>query len=147
MRVSEWNIEDLRLYEKNPRINDRVVEAVARSLRAFGFRQPIVVDADVAGITAAWIQDYLAAMKQARRRPKTIANHRSVAYPGLPLNTQGPGIPQQASTTPTTSPRLSRTGATAETRPRPSGANTAVRPSLRTGRNSFGGSTIICPQV
>ena len=46
MRVSEWDIEELRLYEKNPRINDRVVEAVARSLRAFGFRQPIVVDTD-----------------------------------------------------------------------------------------------------
>lgn len=33
-------------YDKNPRINDDAVEAVMASLREFGFRQPIVVDAD-----------------------------------------------------------------------------------------------------
>lgn len=144
MRVSEWNIEDLRLYLKNPRINDRVVEAVARSLRAFGFRQPIVADAD--GVIIFCVRAGRCC-GQCSRGWRRTTGHRTVAYPGLPLNTQGPGILQQASTTPTTSPRLSRTGASAETRPRPSGANTAVRPSLRTGRNSFGGSTIICPQV
>ena len=31
-------------YEKNPRRNDAAVEAVARSIQEFGFRQPIVVD-------------------------------------------------------------------------------------------------------
>ncbi len=31
---------------KNPRINDDAVDAVAGSLREFGFRQPIVVDAE-----------------------------------------------------------------------------------------------------
>ena len=46
MKVSNWDIEDLRPYEKNPRINDHAVEAVTRSLREFGFRQPIVVDSD-----------------------------------------------------------------------------------------------------
>ena len=39
-------IEQVKPYERNPRINDSAVDAVAESLRQFGFRQPIVVDAD-----------------------------------------------------------------------------------------------------
>ena len=39
-------IDDIRPYEKNPRINDKAVDAVAASLKEFGFRQPIVVDTD-----------------------------------------------------------------------------------------------------
>jgi len=39
-------IDDIRPYERNPRINDPAVDAVAASLTEFGFRQPIVVDAD-----------------------------------------------------------------------------------------------------
>ena len=37
---------DIRPYENNPRQNDAAVAAVARSIQEFGFRQPIVVDAD-----------------------------------------------------------------------------------------------------
>ena len=47
-------IDSIRPYENNPRKNDSAVDAVAASLREFGFRQPIVVDADgviVAGHT------------------------------------------------------------------------------------------------
>jgi ParB-like chromosome segregation protein Spo0J len=44
MDVQMVNIEDVRPYEANPRINDDAVDAVAASLREFGFRQPIVVD-------------------------------------------------------------------------------------------------------
>jgi len=39
-------IDAVRPYEHNPRVNDDAVDAVATSLREFGFRQPIVVDAD-----------------------------------------------------------------------------------------------------
>jgi len=39
-------IDDIRPYEKNPRINDKAVDAVAASLKEFGFRQPIVIDTD-----------------------------------------------------------------------------------------------------
>jgi DNA modification methylase len=39
-------LADIKPYERNPRINDEAVEAVARSIREFGFRQPIVVDDD-----------------------------------------------------------------------------------------------------
>ena len=38
--------DQVKPYEANPRQNDQAVEAVANSIREFGFRQPIVVDAD-----------------------------------------------------------------------------------------------------
>jgi hypothetical protein len=44
MQIEMWPITDIRPYENNPRVNDPAVEAVAASIRAFGFRQPIVVD-------------------------------------------------------------------------------------------------------
>jgi len=37
-------LDDIRPYERNPRLNDQAVDAVAASLAEFGFRQPIVVD-------------------------------------------------------------------------------------------------------
>ncbi|HPD48694.1 MAG TPA: ParB N-terminal domain-containing protein [Anaerohalosphaeraceae bacterium] len=40
------DIDSIRPYENNPRVNDPAVDAVAASLRAVGFRQPIVVDPD-----------------------------------------------------------------------------------------------------
>jgi DNA modification methylase len=44
MRVEMRPIGSIKPYEQNPRVNDAGVDAVAASLRAFGFRQPIVVD-------------------------------------------------------------------------------------------------------
>ena len=44
MEVKLVKIDDVKPYESNPRINDAAVEAVAASLREFGFRQPVVVD-------------------------------------------------------------------------------------------------------
>ena len=46
MEVKLATIDDVRPYEKNPRVNDQAVEAVVASLREYGFRQPIVIDAD-----------------------------------------------------------------------------------------------------
>ncbi len=46
MKIEHMNLADLTPYPGNPRINDDAVEAVARSLREYGFRQPIVVDVD-----------------------------------------------------------------------------------------------------
>ena len=40
------DIDSIKPYEKNPRQNDAAVDAVAASLKEFGFRQPIVVDGD-----------------------------------------------------------------------------------------------------
>ena len=46
MDIELRNIDEIRPYEKNPRVNDQAVDAVAASLREYGFRQPIVVDGD-----------------------------------------------------------------------------------------------------
>lgn len=44
MRVTQRQLSTIQPYENNPRLNDDAVEAVAKSIREFGFRQPIVVD-------------------------------------------------------------------------------------------------------
>ena len=54
-------IDDIRPYERNPRINDQAVDAVAASLTTFGFRQPIVVDGD--GVIIAGHTRWKAAQK------------------------------------------------------------------------------------
>jgi DNA modification methylase len=46
MEVTLEPTESVRPYEQNPRLNDDAVDAVANSLREFGFRQPIVVDTE-----------------------------------------------------------------------------------------------------
>ena len=46
LRVKYVPIADVHPYEDNPRHNDEAVQAVANSLREFGWKQPIVVDAD-----------------------------------------------------------------------------------------------------
>lgn len=46
MKIELWKLSDIKPYPNNPRINDDAVEAVMASLQEFGFRQPIVVDAD-----------------------------------------------------------------------------------------------------
>src|SRR5713226_5993388 len=44
MLVEMRPISSIRPYENNPRLNDAAVDAVAASIKEFGFRQPIVVD-------------------------------------------------------------------------------------------------------
>ena len=46
MKIEMWPVERVKPYESNPRINDDAVDTVAASIREFGFRQPIVVDAE-----------------------------------------------------------------------------------------------------
>ena len=46
MKIELRDIREIHPYEKNPRINDKAVDAVAASLKEFGFRQPIVIDKD-----------------------------------------------------------------------------------------------------
>ena len=46
MKIELWKITDVKPYPGNPRQNDDAVDAVAASLREFGFRQPIVVDVE-----------------------------------------------------------------------------------------------------
>lgn len=44
MQVIEKSVSDLKMYEKNPRKNDSSVDAVAESIKEFGFKVPIVID-------------------------------------------------------------------------------------------------------
>jgi DNA modification methylase len=46
MHVEMRPIASIKPYENNPRLNDAAVDAVAASIREYGFRQPIVVDED-----------------------------------------------------------------------------------------------------
>lgn len=46
MQVQSIKISEVKPYDKNPRKNDGGVEAVANSIKEFGWQQPIVVDKD-----------------------------------------------------------------------------------------------------
>src|SRR5262245_37739044 len=61
MLVELQAIDSIRPYEQNPRHNDAAVDAVAASIEAYGFRQPIVVDE--AGVIIVGHTRYKAALK------------------------------------------------------------------------------------
>jgi ParB-like chromosome segregation protein Spo0J len=46
MNIELRKLSEITPYEQNPRLNDHAVDAMARSIREFGFRQPIVVDGE-----------------------------------------------------------------------------------------------------
>lgn len=46
MEVINLKLSDLKPYAKNPRNNDEAAKSVAKSIKEFGFQQPIVVDKD-----------------------------------------------------------------------------------------------------
>ena len=46
MQIINKPIKELIPYEKNPRKNDEAVKYVANSIKAFGFKQPIIIDKD-----------------------------------------------------------------------------------------------------
>lgn len=45
MEIVNLAVADIIPYENNPRINDKAVKGVANSIKEFGFRNPIIVDA------------------------------------------------------------------------------------------------------
>ena len=54
MEIREFGIDEIKPYEKNPRKNENSVKFVVNSIKEFGFKVPIVIDADnviVAGHT------------------------------------------------------------------------------------------------
>jgi site-specific DNA-methyltransferase (adenine-specific) len=61
MHVEDWPIARVRPYDNNPRLNDAAVDAVAASIKEFGFRQPIVVDEE--GVIIVGHTRYKAALK------------------------------------------------------------------------------------
>lgn len=46
MSIKYFNVDEIKEYENNPRINDVAVDAVAASIKEFGFKVPIVIDKD-----------------------------------------------------------------------------------------------------
>ena len=40
------SLDEIKPYPGNPRVNDQAVDAVAKSIQAYGWRAPIVVDGD-----------------------------------------------------------------------------------------------------
>ena len=44
MEIVNKNIEEIKMYENNPRNNDGAVEYVANSIKEFGFKVPVVLD-------------------------------------------------------------------------------------------------------
>ena len=46
MEIINKKIEELKMYDKNPRKNDDSVDYVANSIKQFGFKVPLVIDKD-----------------------------------------------------------------------------------------------------
>lgn len=44
MTIQYFFTDELKEYENNPRINDNAVDAVAESIKQFGFKVPIIID-------------------------------------------------------------------------------------------------------
>lgn len=61
MKIEVRSIDDIKPYENNPRNNDDAVDAVANSIKEFGWQQPIVVD--IGGVIIAGHTRYKAAQK------------------------------------------------------------------------------------
>ena len=61
MQVKTVSIDNIKPYENNPRNNDDAVDAVANSIKEFGWQQPIVVDNG--GVIVVGHTRYLAAKK------------------------------------------------------------------------------------
>jgi len=61
MQIELRSIDQVKPYPGNPRQNDEAVDAVAASLKEFGFRQPIVVDSE--GVIIVGHTRYKAALK------------------------------------------------------------------------------------
>jgi DNA modification methylase len=61
MKIELRKLADIKPYPGNPRDNDAAVDAVAKSIKEFGFRQPIVVDTEM--VIVAGHTRYKAALK------------------------------------------------------------------------------------
>src|SRR5215510_3134869 len=61
MKIEMRRLADIKPYHNNPRLNDAAVDAVAASIKEFGFRPPIVVDEE--GVIVVGHTRYKAAIK------------------------------------------------------------------------------------
>lgn len=76
MKVQNVSIDSINPYENNPRDNDGGVDAVANSIKEFGWQQPIVVDND--NVIIVGHTRYKAAKKLGMDKvPVVVANNLS----------------------------------------------------------------------
>jgi ParB-like chromosome segregation protein Spo0J len=61
MKIEMRNVADIKPYPHNPRRNEHAIDAVAASLREFGFRQPLVLDPE--GVIVVGDTRFKAALK------------------------------------------------------------------------------------
>lgn len=83
MNIEMLHIEHLIPYENNPRFNDDAVDAVANSIKEFGFKQPIVVDkfnVIIAGHTRAKAAEKLGFQKVPVIRADDLTDEQVRAY-------------------------------------------------------------------
>lgn len=71
MQVIERKIEDIRPYENNPRDNSKAIDAVAASIKEFGFKVPIVIDKN--GVIVTGHTRYEASKKLGLKKVPCIA--------------------------------------------------------------------------
>ena len=73
-RVEYRRLDEMSQYERNPRKNDHAVDAVAASIRDFGWRVPIVLDRN--GVIVCGHTRYKAAIKLGMKTvPCVVASH------------------------------------------------------------------------
>jgi DNA modification methylase len=76
MKISLWPLARVKPYERNPRKNAAAIDAVAASLKEFGFQKPIVVDAE--GVIVCGHTTFFAATKlELARVPVKVASELS----------------------------------------------------------------------
>jgi ParB/RepB/Spo0J family partition protein len=76
LKIIAKGISDIKPYENNPRNNDDAVDAVERSIKEFGWQQPIVVDKD--NVIIAGHTRYKAAKKLGMKEvPVVVASNLS----------------------------------------------------------------------
>lgn len=74
MEVKLVKIAEIKPYDRNPRNNDGAIDAVAASIKEFGWQQPIVVDRD--GVIVAGHTRYKAAQKlKCKEVPVVVAEN------------------------------------------------------------------------
>ena len=61
MEIIQKSINDIIPYENNPRKNEKAVESVKKSIRRFGFKNPIIVDSE--GVIIAGHTRYKASLE------------------------------------------------------------------------------------
>lgn len=47
LKIQNKLVDELIEYDNNPRLNDEAVDVVAKSIKEFGFKVPVIIDANI----------------------------------------------------------------------------------------------------